>query len=124
MKGKVILNKGKVHRNERDTVKANNTSKINAISGTKQGRKMKVPILITWDIDPLARDERIRYGIPLNEEQKSLLKKSLELASDLTSEHCIRSTFFVTASLCEEIEDELKELLKKGHQIGCHGLTH
>jgi peptidoglycan/xylan/chitin deacetylase (PgdA/CDA1 family) len=30
----------------------------------------------------------------------------------------------VTASLAEEIEDELKELIKKGHQIGCHGLTH
>jgi hypothetical protein len=44
----------------------------------------KMPILITFDIDPLTRDERIRYGIPLNEEQKFLLKKSLQLASDLT----------------------------------------
>ena len=85
---------------------------------------MKVPVLITWDIDPLARDERIRYGIPLKEEQRVLLRKSLELASKLTSEIGMRSTFFVTASLCEEIEDELEELTKKGHQIGCHGLTH
>ena len=36
----------------------------------------------------------------------------------------IGSTFFVTASLCGEIEDDLKELIKKNHQIGCHGLTH
>ena len=85
---------------------------------------MKVPVLITWDIDPLARDERIRYGIPLKDEQTSLLKKSLELAGELTSEIGMHSTFFVTASLCEEIEDELTELKKKGHQIGCHGLTH
>jgi len=72
----------------------------------------------------LARDERIRYGIPLKEEQRVLLKKSLELASELTSEIGMHSTFFVTASLCEEIEDELKGLMKKAHQIGCHGLTH
>lgn len=85
---------------------------------------MKVPILITWDIDPLTKNERIRYGIPLNEEQPSLLKKSLDLAGNLTAELDMHSTFFVTASLCEEIEEELKELLKMGQQIGCHGLTH
>jgi len=85
---------------------------------------MKVPVLITWDIDPLTRDERMRYGIPLKEEQNLLLKKSLGLASELTSELCIHSTFFVTASLCEEIEGELNDLIKKEHQIGCHGLTH
>ena len=81
-------------------------------------RFMKVPILITFDIDPLTRDERIRYGIPLKDEQASLLEKSLELAGELTAELGIRSTFFVTASLSNEIEDELKELLKKKHQIG------
>ena len=85
---------------------------------------MKVPILITFDIDPLTREERIRYGIPLKDEQTSLLKKALELAGELTAELGIRSTLFLTASLCEEIEDELKELKKKNHQIGCHGLTH
>ena len=41
----------------------------------------------------------------------------------MTTELDIHSTFFVTASLAEEIEDDLKELKKK-HQIGCHGLTH
>lgn len=85
---------------------------------------MKVPILITWDIDPLTRDERIRYGIPLEEEQKLLLRKSLELAGGLTSQIGIRSTFFVTATLSEEIEEELKELIREGNQVGCHGLTH
>ena len=90
----------------------------------RKERYMQVPILITWDIDPLTRDERIRYGLPLREEQPYLLRKSLALASDLTTELDIHSTFFVTASLAEEIEDDLKELKKKNHQIGCHGLTH
>ena len=80
--------------------------------------KKTVPILITFDIDPLTKEERIRYGIPLKEEQASLLEKSLDLAGELTAELGIRSTFFVTASLSNEIEDELKELLKKKHQIG------
>ena len=72
----------------------------------------------------MTRDERIRYGISLSEAQQSLLKQSLQLANDMLSELGIPATFFVTASLCEEIEDELKELKRKGHQIGCHGLTH
>ena len=83
-----------------------------------------VPILITCDIDPLTRDERIRYGLPLEVEQPALLKQSLELANDLLSEQGIHSTFFVTAILAAEIADELQELTKKNHQIGCHGLTH
>lgn len=88
------------------------------------GNKKIVPVLITWDIDPLTRDERIRYGITLEEEQMSLNKKSLELTNILLSGLGIRSTFFLTVKLIEEIEDELKELIKKGNQVGCHGLTH
>ena len=78
---------------------------------------MKVPILITWDIDPLTRDKRIRYGIPQKEET-SLFKKSLELASDLISEAGYTVHIFVPAFLCKEIEDELKELVKEVQQIG------
>ncbi len=87
-------------------------------------KRKGVPVLITCDIDPLTRDERIRYGIPLSEEQPSLLRTSIELMIDLLSDIGINATFFVTAALCEEIEDELSELKRRGHQIGCHGLTH
>ena len=87
-------------------------------------KRRSVPVLITCDIDPLTRDERIRYGIPLSEEQSSLLGTSIELMIDLLSDIGINATFFVTAALCEEIEDELNELKRRGHQIGCHGLTH
>ena len=48
----------------------------------------------------------------------------MKLANDLLSELGISVTFFVTASLCEEIEKEIKELKNKNHQVGCHGLTH
>lgn len=37
-----------------------------------------IPTLIMWDIDPLTRDDRIRYGIPLKEKLKTLFRNSLE----------------------------------------------
>ncbi|RJS86496.1 hypothetical protein CW713_00175 [Methanophagales archaeon] len=77
-------------------------------------------------IDPLTKEECVREGIPISvtKEQYSLLEEALKLANKMTSELNIRTTFFVTASLCEEIGDSLKMLSKEGHQIGCYGLTH
>jgi len=86
--------------------------------------KNVVPVLITCDMDPLTMDERIRYGLPLKDAQSSLLKASIEMMLDMLSDMRINATFFITASLAEEIADELKEIKNRRHQIGCHGLTH
>jgi len=86
--------------------------------------KNVVPVLITCDMDPLTMDERIRYGLPLKDAQSSLLKASIGMMLDMLSDMRINATFFITASLAEEIAYELKEIKNRRHQIGCHGLTH
>jgi hypothetical protein len=51
----------------------------------KAKEKNESPNHHKFDIDPLTRDERIRYGIPLNKAQTLVLKKTvLDLVSKLT----------------------------------------
>ena len=72
----------------------------------------KVPVLITWDVDPdrwATLEER---------------KRSLEMAMDLCQEFGIRSTFFFTANFAHEYLDDLQRMKTLEHEIGCHGLTH
>jgi len=45
-------------------------------------------------------------------------------ANDMPSELDIHATFFVIASLCAEMEDEMDKLRKSYHQIGCYGLKY
>lgn len=43
---------------------------------------------------------------------------------DLLDEFQIKATFFVLANRVEENIDILKEILRRGHAIGCHGFDH
>jgi peptidoglycan/xylan/chitin deacetylase (PgdA/CDA1 family) len=72
----------------------------------------KVPILITWDVDPSPH---------LSCENK---KRSLEIATDLCNEFDIPATFFVTANAEQATPATLERIQSFGHEIGCHGLTH
>jgi len=74
--------------------------------------KARIPILITWDVDPdrwTTLDRR---------------RSALNLAMDLCQEFDIRSTFFITARFAHEYPDELQRMQVLGQEVGCHGLTH
>ena len=71
-----------------------------------------VPILITWDVDP-------DLWIALEKRQKAL-----HTALDLCQQQGIRATFFITAQGAEAYQDEFRAWQARGHEIGCHGLTH
>ncbi len=72
----------------------------------------KIPILITWDVDPSPH-------LPCENK-----KRSLEIATDLCNEFDIQSTFFVTANAEQATRSTLERIQSFGHEIGCHGLTH
>ncbi len=74
--------------------------------------KSKVPILITWDIDPDRWTTPDRRCCALNR------------ALDLCQEFDIRSTFFITARFAHEYSGELQRMQALKQEIGCHGLTH
>lgn len=74
--------------------------------------RRKIPVLITWDVDP---DEWI-------EPEKK--QRTLQMTAELCNEFGIPATFFITASLAEIYADLLPALLAVGHEVGCHGWTH
>jgi len=43
---------------------------------------------------------------------------------ELFEESGIRATFFISAELCREYADIIKNIVEGGHEIGCHGYAH
>jgi len=75
--------------------------------------KRRVPVLITWDVDP---DVHVTY------ERK---QQALSMAMDLCEAFDIRSTFFITAQFfAHDYSAALQRMKAQGHEVGCHGLTH
>ena len=72
----------------------------------------KVPVLITWDVDP------DRWATP---EHREL---GLERALDVCEEFGARSTFFITANHIHEYPALVKRMRDLEQEVGCHGLTH
>ncbi len=75
-------------------------------------KQKKVPVLITWDVDP------DRWTTWERREQ------ALSMALDLCEEYNVRSTFFVTANFAHEYPANIVRMQGLGQEIGCHGLTH
>ena len=65
----------------------------------------KVKVLITLDVDP-----------------NDKVSESLDIALALLRKYGIKSTFFFTANYATS--KDILNVLKDGHEIGCHGLNH
>jgi peptidoglycan/xylan/chitin deacetylase (PgdA/CDA1 family) len=72
----------------------------------------QVPVLITWDIDPNTRFDLMQ--------KRQALKSAIELCRELE----ITATFFFVAQEAASYPEEIAEMIRVGHEIGCHGLTH
>lgn len=62
-------------------------------------------------------------GIPLKGQgmDYSTVVRGIPLLLDLFAEFGINSTFFVTSDAVENTSKVLREIVKSGHEIGCHG---
>jgi len=75
--------------------------------------KRTVPVIITCDFDPTP------------EIQKGAKNECMAIALDLFAEAGIHATLFYTATFIDQyIGRLLPDVLKNGHEIACHGLTH
>ncbi len=74
--------------------------------------KNSVTVLLTWDIDP--------FLDVCTDDKNEALSQTRELLSD----YQIQSTFFLPAKMAEALGSEVRGLIRDGHEIGCHGLTH
>jgi peptidoglycan/xylan/chitin deacetylase (PgdA/CDA1 family) len=52
------------------------------------------------------------------------VEEGLPKLLDLFKEEKIPSTFFFTAEIAERFPDTVKEVIKKGHELGSHSLKH
>lgn len=71
-----------------------------------------VPVLTTWDIDP---------NTYFDLSQK---RQALQAALAVCQELEIPATFHFVAQEAASYPEEIAEMTRTGHEIGCHGLTH
>jgi peptidoglycan/xylan/chitin deacetylase (PgdA/CDA1 family) len=72
----------------------------------------QVPVLITWDVDPYSRHNLAKK------------RRALQAAMELCQELEIPATFFFVAQEAKWYPQEIAQMRRVGHEIGCHGLTH
>ena len=54
----------------------------------------------------------------------NVLKDGMPLLLDLYAQKCIRSTFFFTGYIAKLYPDIVKMIIKDGHEVASHGLSH
>ena len=74
--------------------------------------RKRVPVCITCDIDPTPE--------ALAQEKRKAVKRSL----DLFDQTGIKATFFWVAETAKDYSSVFNRIVKSGHEVGCHGLTH
>ena len=87
-------------------------------------RNKVVPILYTWDVDPVSKLEYSIRSLDSSITPETHYCNSLERSLDFCKDLEIKSTFFFTARPTLNNADIVKEIQGEGHTIGCHGLTH
>ena len=89
---------------------------------------MRCPVMLTFDLDgrtlPLARD-------PEAERRPSVLsmsdfgpRRGVWRILDLLDEHGVPASFFVPGYVAERSEDAVREMVRRGHEVGHHGYMH
>jgi peptidoglycan/xylan/chitin deacetylase (PgdA/CDA1 family) len=72
----------------------------------------RVPVLITWDVDPDQWADLSR--------REGSLSRAIDLCEDLD----ICTTFFFTASTADQYPFHIERMIALDQEIGCHGLFH
>ncbi len=52
------------------------------------------------------------------------MQEGLPKLLGLFETHRVVATFFCTGNMAERFPEAIREILQKGHELGCHGLTH
>jgi len=53
-----------------------------------------------------------------------VMTESMPLLLDLYAKHNVKSTFFYTGYIARKFPDVVRMVLKDGHEVACHGLSH
>ncbi|MCX6291585.1 MAG: DUF3473 domain-containing protein [Bacteroidetes bacterium] len=68
------------------------------------------------------------HGIGIPESDWHLYERRIRIGVDkilnILSKHKVKATFFVLGKVMEEHPDIIRELIREGHEIGCHTYSH
>lgn len=98
---------------------------VNAGSGTcpritEKGRMNRV--FLTVDLEEWYHLDYLK-GYPCRETGVRVVPQLFDFL-DMLDEEGVKVTFFCVAELAEENAGVLREILRRGHALGCHGLDH
>jgi len=83
-----------------------------------------IPILVTWDVDPITPDEYIIKGLEATKTPEEHLKNGLEYSLELIEELDIKTTYLFPATVALSLKKNILTLINKKQEIGCHGYNH
>jgi peptidoglycan-N-acetylglucosamine deacetylase len=83
-------------------------------------KNKRIPVLFTNDVETTS----ILNGFLSDETGRLILQEGMPLLLDLYDKYEVKATFFYTGYIAKLYPDLVKMAFQRGHEIGCHGLTH
>ncbi len=87
---------------------------------------MQAPDIITVDVEEWFHGHNYLDRVPPQqwEAQESRVEQGAALALDLLDRHGVKATFFVLGWTAERHPEVVREIIRRGHEIGCHSYSH
>lgn len=87
---------------------------------------MRAPDIITVDVEEWFHGHNYLEKIPPDQwdEQPTRVEQGTALCLDLLDRHQVKATFFVLGWTAERHPQVVRDILERGHEIGCHSYRH
>ena len=84
------------------------------------------PDIITIDVEEWFHGHNYLDQVPPEQwaGQESRVEKGMAICLDLLDRHGVKATFFVLGWTAERHPDLVAEVVRRGHEIGCHSYSH
>ncbi len=84
------------------------------------------PTIITIDVEEWFHGHNYLASVPLSmwDSQVLRVEKGTRACLDLLDRHGVKATFFVLGWTAERFPDLVREIARRGHEVGCHSHAH
>lgn len=87
---------------------------------------MRAPDIITVDVEEWFHGHNYLDHVPPEswDNQESRVEQGTGLCLDLLDRHDVKATFFILGWTAERHPEVVREVLARGHEVGCHSFSH
>jgi polysaccharide deacetylase family protein (PEP-CTERM system associated) len=84
------------------------------------------PTIVTVDVEEWFHGHNYLHQVPPDtwHAQETRVEKGMAACLDLLDRHGARATFFVLGWTAERFPDVVREIVRRGHEVGCHSHAH